>query len=82
MADFEVVTHNYIGTAKCGCVVAVTCDVPSQPKWSAKSVADFIKSGLTVTRISHEEFRQNKFGHRDDCLGKVPAVPPQGGLFR
>lgn len=78
MTDIDVGTHDYIGTAKCGCVVAVACDVPSDPKFTAESVADFIKSGLTVTRISHEEFRQGKFGHRDDCPGKVPA---QGGLF-
>lgn len=76
----RLATHLYIGRKACGCVVAVVNDEPDEPKWTAKEVANLIKSGLTVERISFEQWRATdhtaiKFG----CVHV--SKPQQGDLF-
>ena len=52
-------TMAYIGRKKCGCYVAATVDDPNDPKETAKSVADFVKSGLTIERVTAQFVRDN-----------------------
>jgi hypothetical protein len=62
-------THCYVGHADCGCLVSVVVDDPEYKKDTAKSVAQFIRSGYAVTRITLEEFRAvGKWGHQ--CIPK------------
>ncbi len=49
--------HAYIGIKKCGCVVAAMADLPDHANDVAREVASFIKSGLTIERVSCEEVR-------------------------
>lgn len=44
-------THEYIGKKWCGCIVAMTADLPQFSKHTAKSVAEMISDGLTVERV-------------------------------
>lgn len=66
MAAIEAATHVYVGRDKCGCAVAVITDVehPNAKKETAKEVADFIKSGLTVERMAITDWRKAPFGHK------------------
>lgn len=48
-------THVYIGRKSCGCCVAVVTDL--QDKMTGKEVSEFIASGLTVERISFDDYR-------------------------
>lgn len=48
-------THLYIGRKPCGCAVAAVTDLGD--KDTAESVADYIKSGMTVERITVEQYR-------------------------
>ena len=47
----------YVGRKACGCMVAATLDDPTWPKRMATDVADFIKDGLTIERVSIETVR-------------------------
>lgn len=49
-------THDYIGRKKCGCVVAAVVDMPGFEKETAKTVAEFIRDGLTIERIALVDF--------------------------
>lgn len=40
-----------------GKVIALCVDDTDDPKWTAKQVADFIRTGCTVKRMSLEEVR-------------------------
>lgn len=55
-------THFYACRKPCGCCVQVTTDVAYQSeedaKWVAERIAEAIQNGLTVQRISQEEYRQ------------------------
>ena len=69
-------THAYIGRGKCGCIIAVTTDVPDMRKETAADVAEFVRGGLSVERVTLDDFRRMPFG----C--KCPKQPdPQGSLF-
>jgi len=56
----------YIGRAKCGCIVAVTCDTETNTL-VADDVAEFIRSGLTIEHMDIETFRNGCFGHAQTC---------------
>lgn len=56
--------YSYIGRWPCGCVVAVVHD--EKDKFTAEAVADFIKSGLTVERVTDQYVREN-FIDGNDC---------------
>jgi hypothetical protein len=64
---YQKPTHEYIATAKCGCVVGVLSDLKGYEKETAKEVADFIKKGCAVNRVlrDSDEFKNalDNFGH-------------------
>jgi hypothetical protein len=49
----------YIGRKSCGCVVAAVVDNPDRKKDVARSVAGFIKEGLTIEHVTCDYFRKN-----------------------
>lgn len=51
-------THAYLGRKVCGCVVAITVDDTDNRKWTADAVAEFIRDGLTVDRVTIEDGRK------------------------
>lgn len=53
-------THCYIGTTECGCNVCVVVDYPAHKKDTSKSVARFLRDGLTISRHSIDDFRTKK----------------------
>jgi hypothetical protein len=63
-------THEYVATAKCGCVVALIAVIPGEEKETAKEVSSLIRSGCTIELIERESdnFKQavKTFGHH--CL--------------
>ena len=60
-------THDYMATAKCGCVVGLVAVIPGDEKETAKSVAEFIRDGCTIELVerSSQRFRDalENFGH-------------------
>ncbi len=56
MSTIQKATHCYVGSKPCGCVVAGVVDEGT--KETARDVADFIRSGLSVLRLSLEEYRK------------------------
>jgi len=48
----------YIGRLPCNCCVGVVNDDPDDKEFTAESVADFLKDGLRVERLSFEEYRR------------------------
>ncbi len=56
-------THCYIGRKDCGCIRAARLD--TRDKGTGRAVADMIADGLTVERMTNEEF---------DAVGGVSAV--------
>jgi hypothetical protein len=60
-------THDYIATAKCGCIVGLIADIQGTEKETAKEVANFIKQGCKVERVNRdsEQFKTAiaNFGH-------------------
>lgn len=69
--------YSYIGRLPCGCVVAVTVDYGD--KDTATDVAEFIKDGLTVERVTHDYVREN-FVTEDHCP-HYAVKPKQQPLF-
>ncbi len=53
-------THAYIAKKLCGCVTAVTVDLPGHPNWTSRDVAEFIAAGRTVERVTIEKARKVK----------------------
>ena len=69
LPDSEVMC--YIGrTACCGNLVAVTVDTPASKKHTARDVAQWIRDGLTIERVSLETFRGLKM-QRCTCKDKA-----------
>lgn len=64
--------HVYVGTTACGCRVAVVADLPDNKKLTAKSIAGYIRDGLTVTRESIDDFRLKPFQHCTHAERPVP----------
>lgn len=48
----------YIGTAPCGCVRFAMVDTPERQKTVAREVANAIRDGLTISRVTCEHVRQ------------------------
>jgi hypothetical protein len=51
----------YVGIKSCGCAVAACVDRPELAKDTAKTIAKWIKDGLTIERKSVEWARANLF---------------------
>lgn len=47
--------YTYVARKPCGCPVAAVADLPKDPKFTARAVADFVRSGLTIERILSSE---------------------------
>lgn len=69
-------THDYIATAKCGCIVGLMAVIPGYEKDLAKEIASFIHGGCTVELVSRdsEEFINacDNFGHH--CKPSQPKL--------
>ena len=50
-------SYSYIGRRSCGCIMAAVVDTGD--KFTATSVADFIKSGLVIERVTSQYVRDN-----------------------
>ena len=62
-------THVYVGTKDCGCRVCVVTDSPESRKYTAQSIAGYVKDGLQVTRETLEEYRKKPVNY---CTHEVP----------
>lgn len=51
-------THCYVGIAACDCRRAVVVDMPDNAKQTAKTVAEFLREGLRIERMTIEDFRR------------------------
>lgn len=58
-------THAYIGRARCGCVRSVTVDLPDEPDWVGRTVAETIRSGLTVEHVPLGSYTLGRCPHQD-----------------
>lgn len=75
-------THDYMAIdPKCGCIVGLVADIPEVRKDTAIDVAEFIKSGYLVERVSREseQFKNaiKNFGHH--CQEKQLNLLWDGG---
>lgn len=50
---------SYIGRARCGCIRFAAIDEPDMAKENAKAIAQIIKQGGTIERVTCEYVRQN-----------------------
>lgn len=50
-------THVYVARKKCGCMVAAVSDMPTFERETAKDVADFIRDGLAIERMTMAEYK-------------------------
>lgn len=66
--------YTYIGRMPCGCIVSACVD--RGDKHTAKSVAEMIKEGETVERVTHEYFLENC--HFTIYPKNCPHQKPQG----
>ena len=53
-------THLYIGTTKCGCNVAAVVDMVDYPERTNEWLADFVRSGYTVSRHTIADHHEGK----------------------
>jgi Rieske Fe-S protein len=65
--------ETYVGCCQhCGCFVAGRV-IDGDNKGDAKAVADWIRRGLIVSRVPHEEIRRMSWEHTATCArGKQP----------
>ena len=62
--------HCYVGRKTCGCIVYVTVDDPNRTAQTGKDVAEAIKLGLTVERMTIDDFKAGRFGCK--CNRQAP----------
>lgn len=71
-------THVFVAFDECGCWSAVTTDLGfaggDLAKDCADDVADFIRSGSRVERISLEQWRKGEFASKIKCPHKAVAA--------
>ena len=72
-------THVYLGQGKCGCYFSVVTD--DGDKFTASTVADMIRRGLTVTRVTFPEYRGTNFGAPCPHRPAKPNPDTQKPLF-
>jgi len=60
--------YTYCGFAPCGCIHAAVVDEPTRPRDVAKHVADFIRQGMRIERLTTQAVREHtRWGHCDKC---------------
>ncbi len=69
-------SHVYLAYKSCGCMVGAATDCGD--KETAAYVANFIKSGCTVQRMTFEDYRKTAGPLGCKC---GPKKPKQGDLF-
>jgi hypothetical protein len=52
----------YIGKKSCGCIVAACVDNPEHKREIARNLAEWIRDGLTIERVTCDFVRNCKFG--------------------
>ena len=62
MSDERENAMTYIGKRECGACIALAVDMPNHKKETAKEVAKWIRSGLSVERVTVKEARKSLFG--------------------
>jgi hypothetical protein len=62
--------RNYVARSPCGCITAI-CSWRVDRKEVATIVAEWIRRGCDVERMTDEEFRASRFG----CSHKEPPKP-------
>ncbi len=77
-ALIDSATHVYVAVNSCGCWSAVTTDLSAcgneeMAKYTADDVADFIRSGQRVERVSLEEWKKKPFVSITKCPHKQNA---------
>jgi hypothetical protein len=65
-----VVPGCYVGVLSCGCAVAATVDRPEWKRDTARTIAEWIKDGLTVERWTVERVRADL----GPCVHKTPPA--------
>jgi len=45
----------YLGVKRCGCAVAIVVDTPEHQKEVRKSVAEFMRGGLVIERVTRDD---------------------------
>lgn len=69
--------------SECGALLGATVDTPARKKENAKHVADWIRRGERVERMTTQAVREfEPWGHRDTCSLKPKRRPrvTQGSL--
>ena len=51
----------YVGRQECGCIIAATVDNPAHKNHVANDLAEWVRDGLTIERLTLEEARE-QFG--------------------
>jgi hypothetical protein len=49
--------YAYIGRKECGCVTCAIVDIPALRNETAKTVADWIRRGRTIERVTNDEVK-------------------------
>jgi hypothetical protein len=62
-----IATHAYVGRRKCGCMCGAVADIPGNEDETASEVAEFIKCGLLVDRVTIEDVRENYAKDCEEC---------------
>jgi hypothetical protein len=57
-------THAYVGRRECGCMCAAILDFPGNEAETGKEVAEFIRDGMKIDRVTVEDVRAN---YAKDC---------------
>ena len=52
---------------ECGCIVGIVIDNPKHPDRAVQAVKEFMKDGLTIDRVSHDEYI-NSVRHEETFL--------------
>ena len=64
----------YVGRAECGCVVAITVNMLDHKRDVAKTVAEWVRDGLSIEGMTIEAVRSSPFGCK---CGDRPKEPPK-----
>jgi hypothetical protein len=70
-------THDYVARDEHGCLIGLCSDIPEIKRETAKEVAEWIREGLNVTRVTVEEVRHILDTEEMGCS----KVPQQEGLL-
>lgn len=67
--------YSYVARKACGCMVGATVDDPAHKKDVAREIAEWVREGLTIERVTHDVVRKEFMG------SKCPHEPKQESMF-